>query len=368
MAEVKDYYSGDLAAALDQELAWVLGRINANVSPFAGVALSTGTNAAFVEGAVDAVVGPLSSLAQDSVANIVLDPIAGVSVDDQAGPDGFPVNYSPIPLLTGSLLVNLFTLVAVSDISGRVLNLTQSTSAYRVDVYSFTDSFYYQGSAAITADGAWTVAGAQPGTVIAFLMDAGTAQPAAGSSASSVTGWIAHSNMGVGSKLRDYFVRVNVKASYVESLLEDNIPIMVQDSTHARFGTSLAAGSGTPVAHVFYNHPTLGPVDLYSTLQDLAAYPDLPREVEVPSGDPDFFNATQLTSSNLPAVQDRCRIYSAALAIITFAVAGLWDSTARIITQLNALLEGSGYLPTIILEDAQDGTTSRWSLQVGAGS
>src|SRR5512146_3231905 len=110
MAEVKDYYSGDLAAALDQELAWMLRQINANVSPFAGVVLSTEASAGFVEGAVDAVNDPFSSLAQDSVPNIVLDPVASVSADDQGGPDGFAVNYSPMPLLTGNLLINLFTL------------------------------------------------------------------------------------------------------------------------------------------------------------------------------------------------------------------------------------------------------------------
>jgi hypothetical protein len=368
MAEVKDYYSGDLASALDQELAWMLGQINANVSPFAGAVLSTETTAVFVEGAVDAVKDPFSSLAQDSVPNIVLDPVAGVSADDQSGPDGFSVNYSPMPLLTGNLLINLFTLSAAGDVSGRVLNLSQSASAYRADVYSFTDSFYYQGSATIASDGTWTVTGVQPGTVIAFLMDAGTSQPAAGSSAPSVTGWIAHSNMGVGSKLRDYFVRVAVKASYLESVVEDNIPIIVQDSTHARFGTSLAAGSGTLVAHVFYQHPTLGPVDLYSTLQNLAAYPDLPRGVEVTPGDPDFFTGTQLASSNLPALQNRTSIYGAALALISFTVGGFWDGAARIVNQFNALIERSGYLPTIVLEDGQDGTTSKWTLQSGAGS
>ncbi|HEV2246977.1 MAG TPA: hypothetical protein VGW37_10040, partial [Terriglobia bacterium] len=325
------------------------------------------TSAPFVEGAVIAVRDSFSSLAQDSVANIVLDPIAGLSPDDQAGPDGFPINYSSIPLLSGSLLINLFTLSTAGAVSGRVLNLTQPTSAFRVDVYSFTGSFHYQGSATVASDGTWTVPSVQPGTVIAFLMDAGTAQPAAGSSTPSVTGWIGHSNMGVGSKLRDYFVRVTTKA-YLESVVEDKIPIIIQDSRHARFGTSLTLGSGTLAAHVFYNDPTLGPVDVYSTLQKLAAYPDLPREVEAPPGDPDFFTATQLTSSNLPAVQNRCWIYSAALAIISFSVGGLWDAAARIITQLNALIESPGYLPTIVLEDAQDGTTSRWSLQSGAGS
>ncbi len=367
MAAVGDYYSGDLAGTLAQEFAWILGQMNANVSPFEGVALSTPAEGLFVEGAVGPVQGTFTDLAQDPWPNIVLDPIAGVSPDDQAGPDGFPINYSPTPLLSGNLLINLFTLSDAGSISGRVLNLTQSASAYRVDVYSWSGTFNYQGSAAIAADGTWAVPSVRPGTVIAFLVDAATTQPAAGSSASSVTGWVAHSNMGVGTKLRDYFVRITVKNG-TESVQEDNIPIIVQDSIHARFGSSLVVSSGTPIAHVFYKDPVLGALDLYSTLQSQAAFSDLPRDVEVPPGDPDFFNATQLTSSNIPAMQNRCSIYGAALAIISLAVGGLWDAAARIITRLNDLLANPGYLPTAILEDGQDGTTSRWALQAGAGA
>ncbi|MEJ2010128.1 MAG: hypothetical protein P8Z30_18565, partial [Acidobacteriota bacterium] len=367
MAEVSDFYAGDLAGTLDNELQWMLGQMNANVSPFTGVALTTVTDAPFVEGAVDTVSGSFSDLNQDACPNIVLDPIAGVTPDGQAGPDGFPINYSPTPLLSGNLLINLFTLSFAGTVSGRALNLTQPISAYRVDVYSRTDTLYYQGSATLASDGTWTVPSVQPGTVIVFLMDATTTQPAAGSSTSSVKGWVAHSNMGVGTKLRDYFARVTVKTD-IEYLQEDNIPIIVQDSTHARFGTSLAVNSGTPVVHVLYNDPTLGAVDLYSTLQNLAVYSDLPREVEVPPGDPDFVSAEQLTSSNVAAIQNRCWIYSAALAIISFAVGGLWDAAARIITRLNELRENPGYLPSLILEDAQDGSTARWSLQSGAGT
>jgi hypothetical protein len=367
MAAVGDYYSGDLAGTLDQELGWILGQMNASVSPFEGVALSTQTAAPFVEGAVNPVNGSFSGLAQDSWPNIVLDPIAGVSPDDQAGPDGFPINYSSTPLLSGNLLINLLTLSIASSISGRVLNLTQPGSAYRVDVYSWSTNFNYQGSAMIAPDGSWVVPAVQPGTVAAFLMDATTTQPSPGSSASSVTGWIAHSNTGVGVKLRDYFVRVTVKNG-AESVQEDNIPIMVQDSMHARFGTSLVVNSGTPIAHAFYNDPVLGPLDLYLTLQNPAVYSDLPREVEVPPGDPDFVSATQLTSSNIPAVQSRGTVYGAALAIISLAVGGLWDAAARIITRLNDLLDNPGYLPALALEDGQDGTASRWSLQSGAGT
>lgn len=367
MSEASDFYSGNLADTLSQELGWILAQMNANVSQFVGVALSTPTSTPFVEGGVDAVKGTFSDLAQDPWPNIVLDPVAGVSADDQAGPDGFPINYSSIPLLSGNLLINLYTLGAAGSVSGRTANLTQGAPTYRVDVYSKTDLFYYQGSSNIASDGTWTVPSVQPGTVIAFLMDATTTQPAAGSSVSLVSGWVAHSNMGVGTKLSDYFVRVTIKAG-VEQLQEDNIPIIVQDSIHARFGSSVAVTSGTPIAHVYYNDPVMGPVDLYSTLQHLAIYPDLPRDVEVPAGDPDFLNATQLTSITLPVIQNRSSLYACALAIISFAVGGMWDAAARIVNQLNQLLEGPGYLPSIVLEDAQDGTTSRWPLQSGAGS
>src|SRR5579884_576815 len=297
MSEVSDFYPGDLAAALNSELAWMLAQAGDNVSPFSGVVLATETTAPFVEGAVDAANGGFSTLAQDVVPNIVLDPVACVTPDDQGGPDGFPVNYSSTPLASGNLLVNLFTLSSTAAVSGRTVNLSQPASAYRVDVYSWAGAFYYQGSAPIAPDGSWAVASVQPGTVIAFLMDANTTQPAPGSSVSTVSGWIAHSNMGVGTKLRDYFVRLMVKTDS-ETLQEDNVPIIVQDSSHARFGSSVVVTTGSPVAHVFYNDPVLGLVDLYSTLQVAAAFPELPRETEVPAGDPDFVSGQGLTTSN----------------------------------------------------------------------
>lgn len=367
MIDASELYSGDLPGTLKQEIDWMLSRMNSNVSPFTGVALTTPSGSVFVEGAVDPVNGTFDDFAQDSSPNIVLDPIAGVSTDDQAGPDGFPVNYSPAPLLSGNLLVNLFTLITASEVTGRVLNMTQPASIYRVDVYSKTSSFYYQGSASIAADGTWAVAGVQPGTVIAFLMDSTTATPLAGSFVDTVTGWIAHSNMGVGTTLRDYYARVNIKTD-TEYMQEDSIPIIVQDSMHARFGTSLSVTSGTPVVHVFHNDPVLGIIDVYSSLQNQAVYSGLPRSVEVPPGDPDFMDGSRLTDSNLPAVQSRGGIYGAALAVITFAVGGLWDAAERIITRINELIESTGYLPSIVLEDAQDGTTSRWVLQSGTGS
>ena len=53
MAEVKDYYPGDLETAREQAMAWMLSRLNANVSPFNGNALATPTTVAFAEGAIN---------------------------------------------------------------------------------------------------------------------------------------------------------------------------------------------------------------------------------------------------------------------------------------------------------------------------
>ncbi len=367
MTRVSDYFPGNLDATLDAALGWLIQRTNASVSPFAGSAVQTPTSAAFVEGAVYTEAVSYSDLAQTQTPNIVLDPLATVSIDATKGPDGFPVNYSPSPLVSGTLLVNVVEITAAATISGQALNLTSAPSNYRVDVYSKTEAFDYQGSAVPASDGTWSVANVAAGTVIAFLMPSTAAQPAAGSSAASVSGWVAHSNMGVGKRLQDYFARVYVKNN-AETLLEDNVPIIIQDRGHARFGSSVAAQSETPVAHVIYNDPVAGAVDLYSTLQHPAVYSGLPRTIEVPSGDPDYMSPDEMTSSTMPALQNRCTIYDAALAIIVFSLAGLWNLAQQIITQLNELRLDAGYLPALVLEDAQDGSTGRWALASGSGS
>ena len=311
--------------------------------------------------------GTFAGFAQDPWPNIVLDPVAGIALDDQAGSDGFPINYSPTALPSGSLLVNVLPQTATAAVTGRVFSLLQPATAYRVDVYSLTDVFYFQGSSTIAADDTWRVTGVAHGTVVAFLMPATAPQPSLGSWTSEVSGWIAHSNLGVGAKVRDYFVRIFAKTD-IEYLQEDNIPLIVQDLLHARFGTSHPNAPGTPTAHVICNDPVLGEIDLYSTLQNLAVYSDLPRSIEVPASDPDYASPTLMTRSNTAFIQNRCWIYDAALAIIVFSVAGLWDLAARIVTRLNLLRENPGYLPSTVFESAEDGSTSRWTLESGAGS
>ena len=109
---------------------------------------TTPTDPALIEGAIDTTLESFATLAQDPWPNIVLDPVSGLALDDQAGPDGFPINYSSTPLLSGNLLVNVLSLPTTTDVSGRVFNLLEPASQYRVDVYSRTDVFYYQGSSA----------------------------------------------------------------------------------------------------------------------------------------------------------------------------------------------------------------------------
>jgi len=367
MAEVGTFFPGDLATALDSALEWMLSRLNASCAPFVGNALLTPSDPAFVEGAINSTETTYSQLAQERQPSIVFDPVFGLPLDDQAGPDGFPINYSSAPLLSGNLIANVLHLTQVTDVSGRVFDLLDPPGQYRVDVYSRTDTFYYQGSSSLSPDNTWKVTGVHVGTALAFLMPATSPQPELGSSTPAVTGWIAYSNLGVGNRLRDYFVRVYAKTD-IEYLQEDNIPIVVQDSRHARYGTNKVIQSGTPVAHVIYNHPQLGPLDLYSTLQNLAVFSDLPRSIEVPPGDPDYANPGTLVSSNVAYVQNRGWIYDAALAIITFSLAGLWDAAKRIIVRLNALRDSPGYLPSLVLENAEDGSVNRWALAGGSGS
>ena len=211
MAEVSKFYSGDLAADLDRTLTWTLSRLNANTSSFAGKIVATLSNPTLAEGGLIDTTGRFTDKAQERWPNIVLDPLFGMGVDDQPGIDGFPINYSPTPLLSGNLLIGVLPLTLTTAVTGRVLNLTGAASTYRVDVYSRTDVCYYQGSSFIAPDGTWRVADVHAGTVIAFLMPANFPQPEPESSTPNVTGWIAHSNLGVGNKLTDYWVRVYAK-------------------------------------------------------------------------------------------------------------------------------------------------------------
>lgn len=353
---VKDYWEGDLEGVLKRQLAWLVSRMNVNVSPFFGNALRTPTSPALGEGAINRSNGSYNWIAQEDIPTISFYALAGVEVDQQRGPDGFLINQD---------IVNVLRTTGTYDVAGYAYGLVDGPAAYRVDLYDATDVFYYKTSATIGEIGDWKVTQLTwSGTLIAFLMPTSVPQPEPDYYTPSVLGWLGHTNMGVGRKLKNYWVRLYSKTD-IEYVQEDNIPIVVQDSIHARFGSSVLMHTGTLVAHVLYNDPEQGPVDLYSTLQNQAVYSDLPRSIEVPANDPDYVDPTALTKQNVAAIQNRSWIYSAALVIFVFVQAGLWQFARRTIARLNRLREAPGFLPSLVLENAEDGATSRWELESG---
>jgi hypothetical protein len=363
----------------------------------------------------------LSNWNQTVFENITLVPPAGQPLDTTTGPDGFPVNYSSVSLPTGSLFVPVFqatggqisgayqaalaaypngsTICGVNypvlpgmTVYGYVFNLLQPITDYRVDLFSVTDAFYYQSSAIGTAPpasgpcanqppvpsefqsllaqrgltGYWAAQVVGAGLVVAALYPTSVAQPAPGSQFATLpAGWLAHTNTGIGPKLSQYFARIYSKTD-VEYLQEDQVPIVVQDPYHARAGSSVVPAPGTVTAHVLYQDPVKGPTLVYTSLASGSAFRDLPLSFVVPTSDPLY--VPDPTQTNVGALQNRSYIYDCALAIIAFSASANFRAAARVISQLNDLLENPGYIASSVLENAEDGSTSRWTAANGAAA
>ena len=71
--------------------------------------------------------------------------------------------------------------------------------------------------------------------------------------------------------------------------------------------------------------------------------------------------------TDLPAIQNRSHIYDSALAILAYTSAGNFTAAEKVINQLNAFLATPDYLASMVLENAEDGSTARWSTS-GAGA
>src|SRR5208337_339739 len=68
------------------------------------------------------------------------------------------------------------------------------------------------------------------------------------------------------------------------------------------------------------------------------------------------------TQTEGAALQNRSFIYDCALAIIAFAGSGNFVAAARIIKQLDSILDNPGYLASIILENGEDASSAtRWT-------
>ncbi len=367
MPSVAQYYPGDFWGDLKQTLNWIYWRQSGPVGNWQASAAATPTAAPLAEcGIVSS--ADLSAFATAAVENIVIDAPAGVLPDATPGPDGFPINFSPRGLATGNVFVNTFQNTGAQTVTGRCFSLLQPAANYRVDVFARTDQFYYQASSGLTDAGGgvatWSVAPVMSGSVIAVLYPAAVPPPPAGAGYPALpAGWVAHSNMGVGPKLSAYFARLYVKTD-IEYLQEDQIPIIVQDSHHARSGSSRVPASGVLTLHIVYNDPVAGPTPVYSSLQNLAAYQGLPRSFIVPTSDPLY--VPDVTATNAPALQNRSFIYDAALFILTCSEAGNFTAASKVIRQLNQFLDHPGYLASLILENAEDGSTARWSATNGS--
>jgi len=267
--------------------------------------------------------------------------------------------------------------------TGYVFNLLSRPSAYRVDVFVHSDEWYYQGSSPLQAtapDGnaipnaaTWSLAGVHTGFLFAALYPANVAQPPTGWYGSAIPGgWVAHTNLGVsqppgpsqlGGKLTNYKAQIYVKTD-VEYLQEDNIPLVVQsDGFHARVGSSVITAAGTPVVHILYNDPVAGWTEVYESLEAQLAYQSLPRSFDIPTNDPLY--VPNVAASNIPSLQNRSYIYDCALAILAYSAAGNLAAAEKVIKQLNTLLAAPGYMAAIVLENAEDGSTARWSASGG---
>jgi hypothetical protein len=429
MPTVSQYYPGDFYGDVAQSLAWLYGQQEKVVQGWEANALETGFPQTALPGAPCIPTTPpfiecgivsqnsLSQMDQTMCESIVMIPpgILMLGMDDQLGPDGCPIDFSPITLPYGTLfppvlpvtgaeisasyrqmyaanpngcVINGVTYPVLPGLTiyGYLFNPQQAMTNYRIDLFVKTDLFYYQGSAPGTGAytsgpmkgqypapsqfqsllvqqglyGYWGAQVTNPGVVIAALYPTSVAQPSSGWSGEYLpAGWLCHSNTGVGYKLTDYFARIYSKTD-IEYLQEDNIPIVVQDEYHARCGSSHPLYPGTPTVHVLYNDPVKGPTQVCTSMAAASAFPALPRSFIVPTSDPLYF--PDPTMSNGAALQNRSYIYDCALAIIAFAASGNFVAAARIIQQLDEILDSPGYLAAIILENGEDGqSATRWT-------
>ena len=363
--------SGALAQAVAESQTWLASQQAPGASTWEGNALATQSSPQFQESGIYSATD-LSTLPQTPIENIVIDPPAGVTPDNSTGLDGFPINYSPSALPQGNVFLNVYPnpSTAPQTLTGHCFSLLNPAPAYRVDLYTRADVFYYQGPASLVSTGAstatWTFNGwIGAGPVLAVLYPTSVPQPAPGSAFSAIpAGWIVHSNSGVGKKLTGYKAMLFVDTD-MEYLQEDNVPIIVQDGHHARAGSSVIPpeGAGKLTVQVAYNDPVAGYVTVYDSLETLAGLQGLPLSFDIPTNDPLYVPPPGFLGE--AAMQNRSFIYDDALTIIAYSAAGDYGSASDIIQQLNYRVDNPDYMSTRMLENAEDGLTSNWSATNG---
>lgn len=336
---------------------------------------------------------PFGALIVDSNNNVELALWNGITANSTQDPSGNPPNW---PATLGALTADggqMWKLISMNYQNpgwiavGYAFNLLNAQGSYRVDVFCHTDVWYYQGSSALETaspigggaySGAytWSIGGVSlAGVMLAVLYPTSVSQPSPGWFGSTIpAGWAAHTNTGVcqvpsanqpGGKLSNFKAQIFVKTD-IEYLQEDNIPIIVQsDGFHARAGSSVVPAAGTASAHILYNDPVAGWTEVYDSLESDLAFQGLPLSFNIPTSDPLY--VPNPGGTNLPAIQNRSFIYDCALAIIAYSAAGNFTAAEKVIKRLNVFLSNPGYLPSLVLENAEDGSTARWS-HTGTGA
>ncbi|MGH9356211.1 MAG: hypothetical protein ACRD10_08790, partial [Terriglobia bacterium] len=195
MPNVAQYYPGDFQSDMAGTLAWLYSRQNVDVGNWQANALETSLPVTQTPGGTQQPTAPalaecgivsqsdFSSLPTLTVENITMLPPAGWLFDEALGPDGFPINFSPVTLPAGNLFApiipvtagqiaaqydsncsasprgiklcdgNTYPVLQGMTIYGYLFNLFATTgltniAAYRVDLFVLTDQYYYQSSAA----------------------------------------------------------------------------------------------------------------------------------------------------------------------------------------------------------------------------
>ena len=433
---VSDYYAGDFQNDMKATLNWLLSRragvagawqAKANPTEYPAFASAEAPLIATTPALAECGILSINDLSQPPftqtrIENLVMFPPSGQALDTTVGPDGFPVNYSPVSLPTGMLFCppflvssgqitaayngavaqypsgiklcdgNTYNVLNGMTVYGSLLNLFATPGLaniedYRVDVFSVTDQYYYQSSAPGASapetgpcagvvpspsvfqpllvsqglNGYWAAQVIGAGLVVAALYPSNVPQPAPGSYSSSLPpGWICHSNTGVGNRLNGYFARIYSKTD-VEYLQEDTVPIIVQDDYHARAGSSVVPALGELTVHILQEGSP--DVLVYTSLAAESAFANMPLSFVVPTSDPLY--VPDPTVTNVAGLQYRSYIYDCALGIIAYASSGNFVAAASIISELNAILGNPGFMATAVPENAEDGSTGRWSMLGG---
>lgn len=332
----------------------------------------------------------------DSNDNVQMALYSGVTANTSSPPN-WPTGSGRLGALTGDgtqvwkfITQNYAAIGPVA--TGYVWNLLLPQTSYRVDVFSNqSGTWYYEGSSALqtsvlrgsgsyTGPYTFSVANVSFGQLLAVLYPTTVSQPATGWSGAAIpAGWVSHTNTGVcqypqvgvtlGGKLSAYKAQVYTYNGTAETLVEDNIPIVVQsDGFHARAGSSVylsPAAGVTPTVHICYNDPVAGWTEVYSSLQSTRTYEDLPRSYDVSTNDP-LYVANPVAGT--PAMQNRSTLYDCALAIMAYCQAGKAALADEIIQQLNSMLLTTGAAVSQVLENGTGltgGIETNWTTTGG---